>query len=182
MEAGQAPVTELPADVQVRALEPHLDDRGSFTELFRGEWGAGVEPVQWNAVRSEAGVLRGVHVHRKHDDYLLLYMGRATVGLRDLRSGSATEGQSATVSLSGESPLAITIPHGVAHGFLFHQPSVHIYAVSEYWDRADELGCHWRDPALGLEWGVDDAHVSPRDASLPPLAELLRHTSFPYGR
>ena len=55
--------TTLPAGVVVRPLESHVDDRGTFTELYRQEWATGVSPIQWNAVRSDGGVLRGVHVH-----------------------------------------------------------------------------------------------------------------------
>lgn len=163
----------LPAGTLLRPLEPHLDERGSFTELYRAEWGTGVRPIQWNAVRSEAGVLRGVHVHPRHDDYLTVPVGRADVGLRDLRRGSPTEGLSALVQLGGERPAALVIPHGVAHGFYFHEPSLHVYAVSEYWDPTDELGCRWDDPELEIPWPVPSARVSERDAASQPLRALL---------
>jgi dTDP-4-dehydrorhamnose 3,5-epimerase len=165
--------TGLPAGALLRPLEAHGDERGSFTELFRSEWGSGIEPVQWNAVRSEAGVLRGVHVHIRHDDYLTVPIGHATVGLRDLRRGSPTEGLSTLVELGGSEPAALVIPHGVAHGFYFPEPSLHVYAVSEYWDPADELGCHWADPDLAIPWPVESARVSERDDSAQPLGALL---------
>ena len=38
----------------------HADARGSLTELFRDEWGTGIQPVQWNASHSAPNVLRGV--------------------------------------------------------------------------------------------------------------------------
>ena len=127
-------VAILPAGTVFRPLEAHADERGVFTELYRREWGTGAEPIQWNAVWSEAGVLRGVHVHVRHDDYLTVPVGRASVGLKDLRRGSPTEGLAALVELGRERPGALVIPHGVAHGFYFHEPSLHVYAVSEYWD------------------------------------------------
>ena len=164
-------VGQLPADVRLGPLTPHPDDRGTFIELFREEWDTGVRPVQWNAVHSEAGVLRGVHVHPRHDDYLIVVRGAAIIGVRDLREGSSTEG--ACVELSGERPAAISIPHGVAHGFYFQQPSTHIYSVSQYWDMADELGCRWDDPALGIPWPQREVHISDRDAELPSLEVML---------
>jgi dTDP-4-dehydrorhamnose 3,5-epimerase len=164
---------QLPAGTLVRRLEAHADERGVFTELYRLEWGAGIEPVQWNAVRSEAGVLRGTHVHIRHDDYLTVPFGRASVGLRDLRSGSPTEGLSALVELSAERPAALAIPHGVLHGFYFHEPSLHVYAVSEYWDPTDELGCHWADSELEIPWPASSARVSERDERAQPLRALL---------
>ena len=79
-----APPALLPDGTLLRPLVAHADERGVFTELYRLEWETGVTPIQWNAVRSEAGVLRGVHVHVRHRDYLTLPYGRAVVGLRDL--------------------------------------------------------------------------------------------------
>ncbi|HEX7058284.1 MAG TPA: dTDP-4-dehydrorhamnose 3,5-epimerase [Solirubrobacterales bacterium] len=163
----------LPHDLRLSPLVPHRDDRGTFLELYREEWQTGVDPVQWNAVDTETGVLRGVHVHPRHDDYLTIVRGRATVGVRDLREGSPSEGAAACVELSGERPTAISIPHGVAHGFFFHQPSTHIYAVSHYWDPADELGCRWDDRNLEIPWPQHEAQISQRDAALPSLDVLL---------
>ncbi|MFN8131493.1 MAG: dTDP-4-dehydrorhamnose 3,5-epimerase [Solirubrobacteraceae bacterium] len=163
----------LPHGAALRPLEPHDDERGTFTELFRAEWLAGISaPVQWNAVRTEPGVLRGVHVHPRHDDYLVVCSGRATVGLADLRPDAPTAGLAMCVELCAQAPAALTIPHGVAHGFYFHEPSLHVYAVSHYWDPADELGCHWQDPALGIPWPQASARLSPRDAALPTLDAL----------
>ena len=168
-----AVVTQLPAGTLLRPLKTHADDRGAFTELHRREWGTGVEPIQWNAVWSEEGVLRGVHVHIRHDDYLTVPVGRASVGLRDLRRGSPTEGLAALVELGREQPAALVIPRGVAHGFYFHEPSLHVYAVSEYWDADDELACHWADPELSIAWPSATAFVSDRDRDAQPLSALL---------
>lgn len=171
---GSAPVVgSLPHDLRLSPLEPHRDDRGTFLELYREEWQTDVDPIQWNAVHTNAGVLRGAHVHPRHDDYLTVVRGCATVGLRDLREGSPTEGAAACVELSEERPTAISIPHGVAHGFYFQQPSTHIYSVSHYWDMADELGCRWDDPGLEIPWPQCEAQISPRDAALPSLDVLL---------
>jgi len=163
---------ELPTGVSLLRLTPHADDRGVFTELYRASWEPGVEPVQWNAVRSETNVLRGVHVHRRHTDYLTLVAGAATIGLHDLRSGSQTEGLGTTVELSSTEPAALVIPVGVAHGFYFHEPSIHVYAVSHEFDPADELGCRWDDPGLSIPWPCPEPLISLRDRSLGSLTEL----------
>lgn len=170
-------MTGLPAGVELRRLEPHADDRGSFTELFREAWPGAVRPRQWNAVRSEAGVVRGVHVHVVHDDYFVLLSGRASVGLRDMRPASPTAGMVALVEVSGDDPQALTIPHGVAHGFHFHEPSLHVYAVTEYWSDDDELGCRYDDPDLGIPWAPGAALVSARDRDAPPFTTLVDELS-----
>src|SRR3970282_2615067 len=78
----------LPHGVAWRELETHADQRGDLTELFRAEWQSGPAPVQWNFVRSQANVLRGVHVHPRHDDYLIVLQNRMEIGLKDLRRDS----------------------------------------------------------------------------------------------
>jgi dTDP-4-dehydrorhamnose 3,5-epimerase len=162
----------LPEGVLRQPLTPQEDDRGIFTELFRDSWSLEVKPVQWNAVSSVANVLRGVHAHWRHADYLTVRVGRATVGLHDLRQGSATEGLGATVELRADRPAALVVPPGVAHGFYFHEASLHIYAVDHEWDPTDELGCRWDEPELGVDWPCVEPLLSPRDAALGSLSEL----------
>lgn len=164
---------DLPEGVTITRLVSHADARGAHMELFREEWDTQVAPVQWNIVHSHANVLRGVHVHVVHSDYFMLAEGRVTMGLRDLRPGSPTEGKAALLEVRGDQHVGITIPSGVAHGFLLHEPSVYLYGVTAYWNRADELGCFWADPALEIPWPDVNVTLSPRDAALPPLSALL---------
>ncbi|MFT4050105.1 MAG: dTDP-4-dehydrorhamnose 3,5-epimerase [Solirubrobacterales bacterium] len=170
----------LPHGVELRELTPHADDRGVFTELYREEWGVGADPIQWNAVRSKAGVLRGVHVHPVHDDYLTVPIGRVLFGLCDLRPDSPTYRLSTTVEIAEDSQKSLMIPHGVAHGFYFVEDSIHVYAVSHYWNLADELGCRWDDPALGIEWSDPSPQISQRDADLQTLSELIEELAAHY--
>lgn len=166
-----ASVSTLPAGVGLRPLTSHGDVRGSFTEIFRESWRVGVAPVQWNFVESRPNVLRGLHFHLRHADYLVVLAGRASIGLCDLRPDSPTAGRAALVEMRGDSLTALTLPPGVGHGFYFHEPSLHAYAVSHYWDESDELGCRWDDPALGIPWPADSPLLSPRDAALPSLKD-----------
>lgn len=163
----------LPAGMERRPLDPHRDDRGSFTEVFRESWKPGAPAVQWNLVESFPGTVRGVHVHVRHLDYWVLVRGRAAVGFRDLRTHSPTFGVSGALYLLAEVPELIVIPPGVAHGFQFHECSLHVYAVTHYWDPADELGCRWDDPALDIPWPAAEARVSPRDRDADALAALM---------
>ena len=139
------------ADVVLHELTPHVDSRGRFTEVFRESWSARVPNVQWNCVQSHARVLRGVHVHAVHHDYLFVAAGTLILGLHDIRPGSATRARSEMIIIEADQPLGIAIPPGVCHGFYFPVPSVHVYAVSEYWNTEDELGCRFDSPELGLD-------------------------------
>ncbi|MEJ6785410.1 dTDP-4-dehydrorhamnose 3,5-epimerase family protein [Aminobacter sp. Piv2-1] len=164
----------LPEGCVVRDLATHMDDRGDLTEIFRLEWGTGIEPVQWNFVRSEANVLRGVHVHVVHSDYLVCMEGSMVLALVDIRPESPTHGLSTTVVLKGERLQAALVPPGVAHGFHFPDRSSLCYSVSHYWNLVDEIGCRWDDPALGLDWRVVDPKLSPRDTNAGTAAEMTR--------
>ncbi len=174
MPGDPVPSTGFPVGVRVLPLKMNSDRRGGFTEIFREEWPTGVRPVQWNLVSSEAGVLRGVHVHLQHDDYLVVAQGRAAIGLRDLREGSPTEGVATAWEASGDDLAAIVIPAGVAHGFWFHTRALHVYAVTRAWDPEDELACRWDDPDLAIPWPRGSPQLSERDAAAPPLRDLLR--------
>jgi dTDP-4-dehydrorhamnose 3,5-epimerase len=168
----------LPAGTSLHPLDAHVDDRGSLVELWRASWPSGARPVQWNGSRSAANVLRGVHIHVRHTDYLVVVMGRAVIGLRDLRGDATTV---ALVDLDGDAPEALVIPPGVAHGFYFPEPSLHCYAVNEEFDPTDELGCRFDDPALGIPWPTTDVVLSERDRDLPLLAELMSSHRLPGG-
>jgi dTDP-4-dehydrorhamnose 3,5-epimerase len=170
---------ELPIGVELLRLATHTDDRGDFTELFRESWVAPDRFLQWNAVNSEARALRGVHVHVRHSDYLTVMRGRVLFGLKDLRVDSPTLGMVSMLEVAAGDGSALRIPPGVAHGFYFLEASLHVYAVSHYWDLDDELGCRFDDPGLGMPWPDLHPLLSERDQHLPSLAalssELLKH-------
>lgn len=158
--------------VTLRPLAPHADARGVLTELHRESWGVEAPLAQWNLVQSETNVLRGVHVHREHWDYLILATGRMFVALYDARDDSPTEGLGASLEVSGVEPTAITVPPGVAHGFYFRDPTILVYAMSHEWDPVLDLGCRWDDPTLGVTWPCTEPLRSEKDRSLGSLTEL----------
>lgn len=161
---------------RLRRLVVHEDARGSFTEFFSRSWGEGESPAQWSVVASDAGVLRGMHLHRRHDEGFLLLRGRASVGLRDVRPGSPTEGVSSLFEFSGDELIYLTFPRGIVHGWFFHAPSLHLQSVSETfaeYSEDDNLGCHWSDPALEIPWPGRPKLVARRADSFGSLAALL---------
>jgi dTDP-4-dehydrorhamnose 3,5-epimerase len=161
----------LPEGVVVRPLTVHADARGSLTEIYRREWGD-CDAVQFNWVNNRANVLRGVHVHVRHADHLVMVSGDMELGLHDLRPWSADFRRSCVLRLEAAEPIAVTIPPGVAHGFYFAKPAILVYATSTYWDAADELGCHWDAPELGLRWQAQDPVLSARDRAAGRYAQM----------
>ncbi|HEX2025370.1 MAG TPA: dTDP-4-dehydrorhamnose 3,5-epimerase family protein [Actinomycetota bacterium] len=164
---------DLPDGVVLIPLAPHRDHRGSLTEVFRRGWETPGAPAQWNLTTSETGVLRGIHVHLDHSDYVVVATGRADIGLSDIRRGSPTEGLATVVPLSEDEPAGLVIPPGVLHGFHFHERSILLYGLSEEWDPEDDIACRWDDPDAAIPWQVDDPLLSDRDAEARPLREIL---------
>jgi dTDP-4-dehydrorhamnose 3,5-epimerase len=165
-------MTEI-AGVVVTKLTPNRDNRGTFVEAFRVMWPTGVAPIQWNIVTNKPNVLRGVHVHIRHTDYIACLLGELIVGLKDIRPDSPTHNQTALYRLTEADPAAITVPTGVMHGFYSPGVSMTLYGVSEYWDMADELGCRHDDPALGIDFPITSPIISERDAKLCSYDQMV---------
>ena len=163
--------------VYVHLLAPHDDSRGCFTEIYRDSWQSDFRSIQWNLVTSRAQTLRGVHVHKRHHDYLMVLSGTLMLGLHDFRPGSASNGKSELLSLTGESKTTVAIPPGVCHGFYFPEPTTHLYSVSEYFNPEDELGCRYDCPELKLDWPEAAPILSDRDRSAGSYSAMLREMS-----
>lgn len=167
---------ELPHGV-LRVPVTSIDDgRGSFTEAFRASWLPGARPmVQTNVSTSEAGVLRGMHFHRRQADYWWVLDGEAFVALVDLRAGSPTSGAVWWGTLSGPASVGVYVPPGVAHGFLAVTPTRLLYHVDAYFDGgADEAGFAWDDPDAAIPWPLaSPPTLSERDGANPSLASVL---------
>lgn len=178
------------AGVRFGRLTSHGDLRGSFTEIWRASSfgpldvaSAGLPEahfVQANLSRSAKGVLRGLHYHRRQLDYWTVASGKALVALVDVRPVVADLSAHAIVETRIlEAGETVTIPTGVAHGFLALEPLELLYLVTNEYDGSDELGFAWDDPAVGVPWpvveGTPDGRpiLSGRDSSNPTLAELV---------
>lgn len=180
------------AGVRYGAIARHGDARGAFRELWRAstfptltspEAGSpdGVQPrfVQANQSTSAAGVLRGLHYHRRQLDYWVVGSGAALVALVDVRPVVAGGGPAVVETRRLEVDDWVVIPAGVAHGFLAVEALELTYLVTNEYDGSDELGFAWDDPAVGVPWpavaGTPDGRpiLSDRDHSNPSLAELV---------
>jgi dTDP-4-dehydrorhamnose 3,5-epimerase len=171
--------SQLPG-VWRRRLLIHPDERGSFMELWRSSWlrglansGIRIEMAQANLSRSDAGVLRGLHFHLRQADYWVALEGRAFVGLVDLRKMLEGGASLAVETFDMETGDALYIPEGVAHGFFAYEPMTLVYLVTNEYDGTDEHGFAWNDAQAGVPWPVTSPTLSGRDASNPPLREVI---------
>lgn len=145
----------------------HEDSRGSFMEIFRENL-LGAHFVQGNHSRSRAGVLRGLHWHKKQADAWYVIGGHAQAMLADLRTKTETP-KVVSVDLVGDAPQVLYIPPGVAHGFLAVTDVDLIYWVTGYYDASDEFGVAWDDPTLNAPWKLTDPILSDRDQNNPKV-------------
>lgn len=169
-----APAPPLPLGVEAIALSPAPDGLGF--EIGADQAGSSHLPAwrQWNLVNSRANTLRGVHVHLRRHDCLMVLRGSIWLGVHDLRPNSPTRGQSGVIPIESETLQAWVVPPGVAHGFCFTEDTLYCYALSHYWVHdEDDFACRWNDPDLGLTWPITDPALSLRDASAGSLAELI---------
>jgi len=178
--------------VRYGAIERHVDARGSFRELWResgfgpldpaetgGPEGAEQRFVQANLSSSAPGVLRGLHLHRRQLDHWTVISGRAFVALVDVRPAIDDRGHVAVETRELAADDWVTIPAGVAHGFLALETLDLLYLVTNEYDGDDELGFAWDDPDAAVPWprlaGSVDGRpiVSDRDRSNPGLTALV---------
>lgn len=155
------------------------DDRGSFSETwnqraFDEAAGEEVRFVQANESVSQAGVLRGLHFQvPPHAQGKLVRVVRGSVldVAVDLRVGSPTFGQHHAALLTGENKWQFYVPPGFAHGFMaLEDDTVFHYLCTASYHPDSEQALLWNDPDLGIEWGMKDPKVSPKDASAQSFA------------
>lgn len=111
--------------VFLHKLRKSRSDNGFFMEYARFEGGS-VEnlPIpftvrQLSVSRAEAGRVNAFHIHPREpqNELWTVIEGQLKVWLIDCRAGSETEGHRRMVILSGEEPVQLHIPAGVAHGY-----------------------------------------------------------------
>lgn len=163
-----------------RTAEFHADGRGAFGELWRDAWTeglapAGVQPAmrQANLSRSDARVLRGLHLHRRQADLWVIAEGHAFVALVDVRPAIAGTGGPTVETVETSPGDTLYLPAGVAHGFYARDPITLVYLVTNVYDGTDELGFAWDDPDAAVQWPDQAPILSDRDASAPSLRDLL---------
>ena len=167
VEIEQAPID----GVRVVQLRKFADERGWFCELRRESWYeelSGDRPsLQTNMSFSRAGVIRGLHWHRRgQDDLFFCPIGKARVVLLDHREGSPTSGVAWSIDINEDNCLAVYVPGQVAHGFEALTDLVFCYHVTEEYDPSDpdEQNVRWDDPRVVELWSTRTPQVSARDA------------------
>ena len=179
--------------VRYGTVERHGDERGAFRELWRASSMDPIPPedagaaagegrptfVQANLSSSAAGVLRGLHLHRRQLDRWVVASGRAFLALVDVRPMLTGGPRPAVETRELAADDWVEIPAGVAHGFLALDPVELIYLVTTEYDGSDEHGFAWNDPLAAVPWPDPPAGpaerpiLSERDRTNPSLESLV---------
>ena len=162
-------------------IEPrvHGDPRGYFKEFWKqsGFSAAGIPEhfVQSNISRSAAGVLRGLHYQYPHPQGKLVTVleGRVFDVAVDIRTDSPTFRQWAGVELSAANHRQLFIPEGFAHGFcVLGECALMNYLCTAEFNASGDAAIAWNDPDIAIEWPVQAASLSDRDAAAPRLRDI----------
>jgi len=178
------PFTFSPGPIEgLVIIEPRVyaDDRGFFMESFKAsDFAAAGIPgpfVQDNHSRSRRGTLRGLHFQR--EPYAQGKLVRVTRGAVwdvavDLRPGSPSFAKWYGLELSERNHLMFWIPAGFAHGFVALEDDSELqYKCTAEYHAPSDGGIRWNDPDLAITWPIKDVLISPKDATLPYLKDII---------
>jgi dTDP-4-dehydrorhamnose 3,5-epimerase len=175
--------TEIPAVFEITPKK-FGDHRGFFSEVFKRsalrDADIDIDFVQDNHSMSQpVGVIRGLHYQKPpyaQTKLIRVIRGAIFDVAVDIRKSSPTFGQHVSRILSAANWNQILIPAGFAHGFATLEPDTEVlYKVNAPYAPDHEAGILWNDPALGINWPVDDstATLSGKDRTYPVLAEAV---------
>jgi dTDP-4-dehydrorhamnose 3,5-epimerase len=171
------------AIADVILIEPRVfgDERGFFMETYKysdfASFGITEHFVQDNHSRSTKDVLRGLHYQKPpkaQGKLVRVVVGEIfDVGV-DIRQGSPTYGKWVGERLSADNKEMLYIPPGFAHGFCVLSDIAEVtYKVTEEFSPEHDAGIIWNDPDIGIDWPVENPIISPKDAALPSLHQVL---------
>ena len=165
------------------------DERGFFQETYHAdkfaELGLPTNFVQDNHSRSKRGVVRGLHYQDMRAPMAKLV--RCTAGRLldiavDLRVGSPTFGKWVGVELAEDNHRQLLVPVGFGHGFVVLSEYADLqYRCTNFYAPETEGAVLWNDPAIGVDWNVEEPILSARDQQAQTLAEYLKNPAFYYN-
>ena len=175
------------AIADVIMIQPTIfgDDRGYFFESFHQQKfndfiGKEISFLQDNESKSSKGVLRGLHVQAPpHAQGKLVRVVKGSVldVALDIRKNSPTYGQHVSFVLSEENKTQAYIPEGFAHGFsVLEDQTVFAYKCTNFYSKESEGCLLWNDPALNIDWKLENPLLSEKDK----VGELLINLKSPF--
>ena len=157
----------------VLLIEPKVfqDSRGIFAEIYKYsdffQSGITKQIAQINYSKSERNVLRGLHYQKNplaQGKLVRVISGEIFDIAVDIRYSSPHYGKWVSVMLSAENMKMLYVPEGFAHGFCVTSDQAEImYHCTSTYSPEHERGILWNDPALNIQWPIENPIVSERD-------------------
>ena len=142
--------------------------RESFQEKIEA-----INFIQENEVRSNYGVIRGLHFQKDKNaqaKLIRVIQGSIIDIVVDLRPSSSTYMQSFRIELSAENKQQLFVPKGFAHGYaVISKNATVLYKVDAPYSPETEGGLSPRDPYFSFDWGIPFAQqqINERDLNWP---------------
>jgi dTDP-4-dehydrorhamnose 3,5-epimerase len=174
--------TEI-ADVFVVELEKREDDRGFFARGFCQrefeEHGMISQVVQANiSYNKYKGTLRGMHYQVspcEETKFLRCTKGSVYDVIIDMRPESPTFKKWFGVELTDKNYKMLYVPRNFAHGFQTLEDETEVmYLVSEFYAPDTERGVRFDDPAINIQWPLEVAQISEKDAAWPNFQDKIQ--------
>lgn len=164
-------------------LQPKVfyDERGYFYESYNADAfkNAGIPDVfvQDNQSLSQKGALRGLHFQAPpyaQGKLVRVIKGAVYDVIVDVRKNSPTYGKHYGIELTEENFTMFWVPPGFAHGFVtLKDNTIFTYKCTNVYSKVSEGGLLWCDPALGINWNIENPIVSEKDKVLPNFENLV---------
>jgi dTDP-4-dehydrorhamnose 3,5-epimerase len=161
--------------VMIKPLRRSFDERGSFMEVIRADWGDLIGDdriLQANLSMTYPGIVRAWHRHERGQvDYFVAVRGALKICAYDEASGELDE-----IVAAERDPSVIRVPGRYWHGFkaIGDEPAILLYFVNRLYDYGDpdEARRPWNDPAIvprSINGNAADPRVGrPWDWFAPP--------------
>jgi len=156
------------------------DERGFFMEVFRADQFRALklpsEFVQDNHSRTGKNVVRGLHFQwdPPMGKLMRVTLGTAFLVAVDIRKGSPTLGQWYGTEVSASDKRQVWAPAGFARGFCVLSDYAEVqYKCTGIYNNKAESGILWNDPAIGIEWPVQNPILSAKDAKAQTLNQWV---------
>lgn len=171
----------IPSNIQGPLLiSAHLftDERGELTKFFSSELRVGAFSqhgvTEVFHTTSQLHAIRGLHFQRapyEIEKIVHVLSGSILDVIVDIRPQSPTFKSAFSVKLDAQKKQSLYVPKGFAHGYLSLEAATSVlYLQSGAYRPTHEGGIHFA--SLGLNWGVAQPIVSPKDASYPRLEDV----------
>ena len=140
------PAAPLIEGVWVHALKKNRSENGAFMEYLRlGDDGVqglpgSLVPRQISVSWAAPGRINAFHIHVKQEqnEIWCVLHGQLMIWLVDCRADSPTLGVRRRLVFSGEQPMMVHIPSGVAHGYqASEQGATLLYSMDAQFDITD---------------------------------------------